>query len=103
MTAESQVEELKPNIARLQALGCQLVELKDLGTFGYIATFQKKDLMFSVVKDRGYWHLAGETEELQRFPGRKSRGLVEKDAIAWLEKKTPNQPPEPRRCAPGSP
>lgn len=88
MTANSQTKELKPNITRLQALGCQLVRMEDLGAFGYVATFRKEHLMFSVVKDRGSWHLSGEAEELQHSPSRKSRGLVEKDAIAWLESKT---------------
>lgn len=95
MTANSQVEELRPNIVRLEALGCQLVGVNDHGAFGYVASFEREDVRFSIVKDRGYWHLTGEAEELKHFPSRKSRGMVERDAIVWLAKKAPNQPSQP--------
>jgi hypothetical protein len=87
MSSNSQIEELKPNIARLQALGCELLSTEDQGAFGYIITFRKANQVFSIVKDRGFWYLHDEEEELKEFPSRKSRGLVEKDVIAWLETK----------------
>jgi hypothetical protein len=50
-------------------------------------TFRKANQVFSIVKDRGFWYLHDEEGELKEFPSRKSRGLVEKDVIAWLETK----------------
>lgn len=85
MITNSQLEELKPNIARLQAIGCELLDTEDQGAFGYIATFRKANWVFSIVKDRGVWYLHGPDMKLNQSPCRKSRGLVEKDVIAWLE------------------
>lgn len=85
--ANSQIEELKPVVSELEALGYQFVGVQDFGGFGFVASFQKAEIKFSVVKDRGYWHLDGDEENLKRAPSRRSRRQVTDDAIAWIKGK----------------
>jgi hypothetical protein len=79
---KSLVEELQPTVTALAALGFKLADVQ-----GYVATFQKETIKFSIVSDRGFWHLHGDEEELQRTPSRKSLSQVTRDAIAWAKKK----------------
>lgn len=81
-SAKSNVDELRPTIVALEALGFRLVKFE-----AFVATFQKADTCISIVKDRAYWCLSGDAEELKRSPMRKTRSRATKDAIEWIKKK----------------
>ncbi|HRG56066.1 MAG TPA: hypothetical protein PLG56_08510 [Lacunisphaera sp.] len=81
-SAKSNVDELRPTVLALEALGFRLVSFQ-----GFAATFQKEETRLRIVNDRGYWCVDGDGEELKRFPMRKTRSRATKDAIEWIKKK----------------
>lgn len=82
---KSNVAEFKPAVAALEPLGFRLVDLQ-----GAVATFQRGEIRFNIVNDRGFWCLHGDDEELKCAPMRKTLTRATQDAVAWIKRKQAN-------------
>ncbi len=52
-----------------------------------IAEFRSDTAKLLIVKDRGFWHITGETDDLKRYPSRKSLRAATEDAVDWITRR----------------
>ena len=52
-----------------------------------VAEFRSDTAKLLIVKDRGFWHITGETDDLKRYPSRKSLRAATEDAVDWITRR----------------
>ena len=78
-------QELQAAMRALEPHGFSLTATKGSGMM-FTADFRSDKAFLQIVKDRGFWFLNGETDDLKRHPSRKSLGAVVRDALDWIGK-----------------
>jgi len=77
------LEEIEPTIRALRTHGFDLVATEGGGMM-FWADFPSTEASLRIVKDRGFWHMAGDIDSERPSPSRKSQSAVIRDALDWI-------------------
>jgi hypothetical protein len=77
------LNEIQPTVQALQAHGFELAATEGEG-MTFWADFRSPDASLRMVNDRGYWHVAGDIDDPEPAPSRKSQNGAIRDALDWI-------------------